>query len=98
MASAVVLLGMVAWFALDDLRGFLGRLRPADPALPQIELQIEGMTCNGCVRKVEGALQQIEGVSSVMVTRDPGRAVVSGTAPASALQVAVRDVGFQVVT
>ena len=40
-------------------------------------LEVDGMTCQGCVGNVTGLLQGISGVASVQVTLTPGRAVVN---------------------
>ena len=44
-------------------------------------LQVEGMNCQGCVRKVTEALQSVSGVRSVTVDLPSGRATVEWTAP-----------------
>lgn len=40
-------------------------------------LEVDGMTCQGCVGNVTGLLQGVAGVESVQVTLTPGRAVVT---------------------
>lgn len=58
------------------------------------ELTIEGMTCGHCRKSVEEALKNVDGVSSVDVDLDAGRARVEGTANASALVAAVEAEGY----
>jgi copper ion binding protein len=41
------------------------------------EIGIEGMTCDHCVRRVAQALQRVEGVSEVSVSREYARARVT---------------------
>ncbi|MEI6493298.1 MAG: cation-translocating P-type ATPase [Verrucomicrobiota bacterium] len=61
-------------------------------------LKIQGMTCQGCARKVREALQRVQGVRSAEVDLGNGRVLVraAGDLPidVSALIQAVRAVGF----
>lgn len=41
-----------------------------------ITLQVDGMTCGGCVQNVTNLLKGVGGVTDVAVTLEPGRAVV----------------------
>lgn len=59
-----------------------------------IELQVEGMTCAHCKRAVEESLAKVQGVESVVVDLQSGRATVAGTAAASDLLVAVEEEGY----
>jgi uncharacterized membrane protein YraQ (UPF0718 family)/copper chaperone CopZ len=98
VAGTVVLLALLAWFAVDDLRGFVARRfarRPADA--PQIEIGVSGMTCGGCVSKLEGALRKEKGVTSVEVTLDPGRAIISGSIDRRRLRQLIEQLGFKVL-
>lgn len=40
------------------------------------EIAINGMTCGGCVKNVEKAISQIEGVKTVSVSLNPPQAVI----------------------
>ena len=46
-----------------------------------IELEIEGMTCAGCVPHVESTLSSVEGITSVDVEYPSGRATVMVEGP-----------------
>lgn len=59
-----------------------------------INLSIQGMTCQHCVRHATKALQQVPGVESVEVTLEPGGAQVTGTANPNALIAAVKEAGY----
>ena len=48
------------------------------------ELQVEGMTCNNCARKVTAALQSVPAVNTVRVSVESRRATVRWTAGANA--------------
>ncbi len=62
-------------------------------------LNVKGMHCISCVRRVEKALNQVAGVSTVKVDLIGGKAVVEYApeqATESQLKEAVRHTGFQV--
>src|SRR5215469_11906358 len=60
-----------------------------------VDLAIEGMTCAACVRRVEGALASVPGVTAASVNLANRRARVSGEAPLGALLQAVDSVGYR---
>ena len=94
-ASALVLGGLFLYFVFDDLRGtWLRRSAPAGPAV--VTLDVEGLTCDNCVRKLERALRDADGVTSAMVNLEPGQATVEGSAPAADLEAVVRAAGYAV--
>jgi copper chaperone len=61
-------------------------------------LNIQGMTCGGCVKSVTNALQREDGVDKVEVVLDKGTATVSYdpalTSPEQLVS-AVDDIGFE---
>lgn len=99
VASAILLLGMLAIFALEDARRFLERRRSARgdaaSAVPTVELGVEGMVCGGCVEKLEGELRNLDGVGRVEVSLEPGRARVGGDVSPAAVEAAVERAGFR---
>lgn len=88
---------MVAWFAASDARLGLARLqqRFAGAAVSTtLELNVQGMTCGGCARKVEKGLLALDGVDSVTVDQPGGRVTLTGVVePLVAIQV-VEGAGF----
>jgi copper chaperone CopZ len=94
-ASAIMLAGLFVYFAFEDLRGAWARRRAADSQIA-VTLEVEGLTCNNCVRKLERALQGTDGVSAATVTLTPGRAVVEGSVATDELAAVVRSVGYVV--
>lgn len=60
-----------------------------------ITLQLDGLHCGNCVKSVEKALNEVEGVSQATVTLETQMAVVEGSANADALIAAVEDIGFE---
>ena len=62
-----------------------------------IELKIEGMSCDHCVRAVTKALTTVPGVTRVVeVSLERGEAIVDGEAAFEQLAAAVREEGYQV--
>lgn len=60
-----------------------------------IDLEIEGMTCTACARRVEKSLNKVPGVSAY-VDFATETAHVQGTASLDALKAAVEDTGYHV--
>lgn len=60
-------------------------------------LEVKGMTCQSCVRKIEDALRR-DGVARVDVRLGEGRVEIehTGSSSAAALAEAVRAAGFEV--
>ena len=62
-------------------------------------LEIDGMTCGGCVAAVTRVLSRLPGVVSAQVSLEKAQAIVDhdpATAPLPALRAAVEDAGFSV--
>ena len=65
-----------------------------------IQLNIRGMTCNGCVNSVKNVLQKPPGVTGVEVSLEKNRATVTydpAQANTAQLKAAVEDAGYDVV-
>ncbi|MGX5660364.1 heavy metal translocating P-type ATPase [Castellaniella ginsengisoli] len=68
------------------------------PAPPTLDLEVEGMTCASCVRRVETALAKVPGVSQASVNLATRRAHVTlaaGGADPNALVAAIEKRGYQ---
>ncbi|MCC6867822.1 MAG: heavy-metal-associated domain-containing protein [Burkholderiales bacterium] len=64
-----------------------------------ITMNVQGMTCGGCVASVTRVLKALPGVVDVTVTLTPGTANVSfdpAQTGVSALRTAVEDAGYDV--
>jgi len=97
IASAVLLIGMVAWFAFSDARLAVARLGQGlggAAVTTKLELNVQGMTCGGCARKVEKGLLAVEGVDGVTVDQPAGRVQVSGSIDSLSVIQAVETAGF----
>lgn len=93
--SALALAALFAYFVVDDLRGaWRRRSVPAGEAV--VTLEVEGLTCNNCVRKLERALQDADGVTAATVTLEPSEATVESSLPASELEAVVVGAGYAV--
>jgi len=68
--------------------------------MESVTLNVQGMTCGGCVASVTRVLKAVPGVTEAAVTLQPGVANVTydpaRTQPA-ALRAAIEDAGFDVV-
>jgi len=65
-----------------------------------ISLNVQGMTCGGCVASVTRVLKAVPGVSDVAVTLQPPVARVAfdpARTAAGALKSAIEDAGYDVV-
>ena len=63
--------------------------------MAQIELSVQGMTCNHCVAAVEKALREVPGVQTVAVHLDANSAIVEGDSlDAEALIQAIESEGY----
>ncbi len=82
-------------FAVDDLRRWFARRRDPGPAGSQIEVTVSGMSCEGCVRHLESTLLASEEIDQAIVTLDPPRARIRGTAKPEAVQALVAKAGYQ---
>jgi P-type Cu+ transporter len=67
-------------------------------ARTKIELKVEGMTCDGCVRSVERKLSKVAGVESARVDLGAGKATVEyddAQAQADQFIAAVEQIGYR---
>lgn len=93
---AILLLGLVAYFAWQDGSRFLRsrRSQAAHQGEP-VELTIHGMTCNNCVASLEDKLLADDEIDTVEVTLEPGQAIVFGTASATHIKELIEEAGYQ---
>lgn len=57
-------------------------------------ITVEGMSCGGCERRVEEALQNVEGVTEATADRATDKATVDGDVDPSGLTEAVESAGY----
>ncbi|XP_035263597.1 copper-transporting ATPase 2 isoform X2 [Anguilla anguilla] len=69
----------------------------ATPREAQVNIQVEGMTCQSCVSTIEGYVGQLAGVVGVQVSLDDRKATISytpHTIQPEQLRAAIEDMGF----
>ncbi|MEM9940783.1 MAG: permease [Planctomycetota bacterium] len=93
--SAILLIGFFFKFAVEDIQSWVKRMAGSKDA--NLELKIEGMTCQGCARKLEKAFAKFETVMSVDVNPSNGTAVLQGELSPEQISTAVTDAGFVLV-
>lgn len=67
--------------------------------MTETTFQVQGMTCDHCVRAVTGELVEIEGVTGVDIDLATGAVRVTSDAPLDekALRAAVDEAGYEIV-
>lgn len=67
--------------------------------MKEVELKVQGMTCQHCVRTVQNAVSGIDGVSRVEVFLDSGTVKVSmdKDVPTDNLKKAIEEWGYKVI-
>jgi len=60
-----------------------------------IELNVEGMTCNHCVKAVTRAVQSVDPGAEVDVDLEGGKVRVNGKGSADALSRAIDEAGYK---
>ncbi|RLB54540.1 MAG: hypothetical protein DRJ42_08895 [Deltaproteobacteria bacterium] len=97
LGATAVLCLLFAFFAWEELSARIRRaVSSRSAAGPSVDLDVGGLTCDGCVRKLEKKLAEVEGVEGVEVVREPhGHAAVRGNVSTEAVREAVREAGFE---
>ena len=98
-STAIVLLGYFVLFAFRDGVSFLKAKKINDePSSTQqtIVLPVEGMTCQGCVKKLTRNLEALPQITSVHVDLESASATVSGSVSEELICETVTASGFRV--
>jgi copper chaperone len=61
-----------------------------------IAIDVEGMTCMGCVKSVKNALAKADPAATVDVNLETGRVEIESAAPRAALVEAIENAGYDV--
>ncbi len=96
VVSGLILLALISSFAWKDLSRWVRNRSSIDSNLPKHEINIEGMTCGGCVDKLETAIRKSEGVDSVRIELQSGVATIVGQPKIEEIQRLIQSLGFQV--
>ncbi len=95
--AAVALIGMVAWFALQDGRSwFVSRSPAAETSQGPLVIPVVGMTCGGCSSRLERTLRAAEGVDAARVDLEGATAEVYGSLSPAQVGELVVAAGFEV--
>jgi uncharacterized membrane protein YraQ (UPF0718 family)/copper chaperone CopZ len=92
MGSVAFLAGLIGWFAVEDLRSWRSSSAPAEAC--DLTVGVDGMTCQGCVRRLEGKLRDASGVTDVRVDLEGKTASVRGEIDEARIRELVREAGF----
>jgi uncharacterized membrane protein YraQ (UPF0718 family)/copper chaperone CopZ len=97
LASGVLLLILVGKFVVSDLRRYFTKNQLAEGGVEEMKLVIMGMTCSGCVHRIETALKQVEGVRDVSVDLKTELATIWGEPKLSEVIESVTRLGFRAI-
>jgi copper chaperone len=61
-----------------------------------LDLKVDGMTCDHCVRSVTRAVRAVPGVGGVVVDLDAGRVTVQGDPDPASVRAAIEEEGYAV--
>lgn len=87
-----IVIGMVTWFALEDIQ----RLWPREKIAGDLTLRITGMNCENCASGLERDFKLVPGVEDATVRFATEEAIISGNPEISALTQIVTDKGFAI--
>jgi uncharacterized membrane protein YraQ (UPF0718 family)/copper chaperone CopZ len=98
LVTAILLILLFLYFALRDIKFWLAeRKMPKVAGEEMLQLQVSGMTCEGCARNVRNALLPQHGVHGVDIDLKAGTVTVSGHGlHTDELAEAVREAGYGV--
>ena len=67
--------------------------------MEEIILNVEGMMCGGCEKRIENAVANIEGVEKVVANHENGTVIVTASKNIDLGQIKekIEDIGFKVV-
>lgn len=69
-----------------------------EPRIMQVEITIDGMTCDSCVQAITYELERLEGVRTVAVDLDGGKATVTfteGQGDPAVFEQAIEKIGYE---
>ena len=92
--AAVILIVLLGYFAVEEVTMSTQNSTETET---MTTLEVDGMTCNGCVGRLQKVLSKLEGVTEAIVTLEPGEAKVDGSIPRESIVAAIEGAGFDVV-
>ena len=98
VGSAVVLVLLLLRYAISDALSWNNHRRASkSTGEGRVVISVEGMTCGGCVARLERELKAVDGVSLVSVSLDPGQAIVEGSLDQNQVAELIDTIGFKAV-
>ena len=107
ISSAIILLGLMSWFAWKGLRRrlALAQNRAADKSatlndsktnqtVEFQEFKVDGLHCQNCVNKLEKALHELPGLTKAHVDLKKGSVLVAGEFTLDEIRTAISAAGF----
>lgn len=97
VASAVILLALLAVCAGQDAMRLSRRWSALRRSCgePTLQVAVQGMTCGGCVEKLEQTLAGEATIDAAMVTLSPGSVVVHGEISEDRVRELIEQAGFR---
>ena len=97
--SAGVLLVLLGRYAARDMMRWVSQRRVAlaEPSETRLVMGVDGMTCGGCVGRLERELNAAEGIEFASVSLEPGQAIVEGAVDRVHLATLIEAAGFKAV-
>lgn len=92
--ATVILIVLLGYFAVEEVTMSTQNSTETET---MTTLEVDGMTCNGCVGRLQKVLSKLEGVTEAIVTLEPGEAKVDGSIPRESIVAAIEGAGFDVV-
>lgn len=95
--SVIMCMGIFTYFTYQQVQSWLIKYKGKKhqkTGLTSMTYMIEGMSCGGCVRKLEKTLSTIKGIESFTVTRGPDQVEILGNFDQNVFYEAVQDIGF----
>lgn len=98
VASAAGLSLLLLRYTVDDARRWWATraLQSADGE--RLVVPVGGLTCGGCVAKLESALRGADDIQEASVTLEPAQAIIRGKASPERVHALIEGAGFQVLT
>lgn len=98
VGSAVVLVLLLLRYAISDALSWVNHRRASkNTGEGRVVISVEGMTCGGCVSRLERELKAADGVSLASVSLEPGQAIVEGSLDQKQVAELIDTIGFKAV-
>ena len=97
VASGAGLSLLLLRYAVDDGRRWWKARKLQKEEGCHLVVPVGGMTCGGCVSKLEKALLAADGIQEASVTLDPAQAIIHGSASPERIHELIEQSGFQVL-